>query len=77
MAYKVQQITWCDATSVSGWGSIEDRNTDMITVNTVGYVVKETKDYVVQSAADADNGTTMWTISIPKYWIKKRKTLKV
>lgn len=77
MAYKIQQITWCDATSVSGWGPIEDRNTDMITVNTVGYVVKETKDYIVLSAADADNGSTMWTISIPRYWIKKRKTLKV
>lgn len=77
MAYKIQQITWCDATSLNGWGPIEGRDTEMVTVNTVGYVVKETKDYIVLSAADSSLGTTMWTISIPRYWIKKRKTLKV
>lgn len=78
---KILQIDWIDSASEHGWLStseVENRPT-VAHCQTVGYLVKETKD-VVSIAQNRDMDGTHYPfgeiITIPKVAIKKKKILK-
>ena len=54
MQYKLYRIKWVDSTSSYGWMRIEDLKDYDLSVYGVGYLVKETSDYVIFSAQIAD-----------------------
>ena len=62
-------IKWRDANSYSGWWDIED--VKPLNAITTGYVVKETKEFIVIASTIAENGQVNGVISIPKIWIIK------
>lgn len=66
---KLRTIKWRDANSYSGWWDIEDIKP--LNVKSTGYVVKETKNYIVLAGSVAENGQINNAISIPKRWIIK------
>lgn len=77
-------IKWCDATSkFESWmtldESIEWANNENWTVDIVGWILKETKEYIL-IASKKSNETDMdvqygQVFKIPKTWIRERKEI--
>ena len=73
------EIEWSDAYEMeSGWHDLEDaEKITPLTVFSLGYVVKDTKEFIIISAdigrkGDSDCGRVQ---VIPKPWVKKIKLL--
>ena len=73
------EIEWIDAYEMeSGWHDLKDaENITPLTVFSLGYVVKDTKEFIIISAdigrkGDSDCGRVQ---VIPKPWVKKIKLL--
>jgi len=73
------EIEWIDAYEMeSGWHDLEDaEKITPLTVFSLGYVVKDTKEFIIISAdigrkGDSDCGRVQ---VIPKPWVKKIKLL--
>jgi len=76
MAHKILYLEWGDACGQSGWLNADDVQPPM-SVSSIGHLVKETKEYVSLSPGLTQDGQFMGYITIPKGWIRKRKTVKV
>lgn len=87
---KLFYIKWCDATSkFESWmtldESIEWADNENWTVDIVGWVLKETKEYILiaskkgQDPADGDEWVTQYgqVFKIPKTWIRERQEIKL
>ena len=67
-------ITWCDATSFDEWYSdVEDLKP--VKCQTVGYVLKETENYVAIASTKAFDGEYTMIMVIPKGMIEKRVSI--
>lgn len=80
---KTIKVQWMDASSIAGWRTL-DSLPKLSLVNTIGFLSKETKEYIVvcatHSPADADadkDDIDLYgdCIAIPKAWIKSRKAI--
>jgi hypothetical protein len=83
MKHKLIYIRWCDACSdTTGWKNLEDAiewaNGVRWLVETTGWVIKETKEYILLAQQRGDwtleNPTYQYAnfMKIPKTWIKLR-----
>ena len=75
---KIQEIEWFDAQSSLHAMTIEEIKEELkpLLSRTIGYLVHETKDYVVMGFLDFGNGLIKHHQVIPKGMIVKRRTLK-
>lgn len=75
--FKVVKLVWEDAVAYGEWKSHTDLPDKMNTCSTIGYLVKETKDfYYVSSTVSLDDEIPDTvhinaTMCIPKRWVKK------
>lgn len=75
--FKVVKLVWEDAVAYGEWKSHDDLPDKLNTCSTIGYLVKETKDfYFVSSTVSLDDELPDTihinaTMGIPKKWVKK------
>jgi hypothetical protein len=74
-AMKVVYVEWIDAVADSGWDAF-DKAEPVHYCRTIGYLVKETNDGLCIASTVSDKECNA-RITIPKAWIKKRKTVAV
>lgn len=85
---KLVYIEWADATSpAEGWfsdyGAIEWAETQSYWVESFGFLLKETKEYILLASNRSvtkllEEETQYSSIhKIPKTWIRKRKEIKI
>lgn len=72
---KIVYCEWVDAVSEAGWET-NDKCGEIHTCQAIGFVIKETKDFLCLATNIAGNENSC-RISIPKAWIKNRKVVKV
>ena len=74
--YNLYKIDWIDACSNSSWVSIDLMNEpEHHHVSSIGWLVKENKDYYVLAQNLSSNGNCADRIQIPKKWIRKVKRI--
>ncbi len=75
---KMVEVTWIDASCLQGWRS--DSNIDSFdgipVVTSIGFLQKETKEFINLTSHDADTGDRADIMSIPRSSIKKIRRLK-
>lgn len=77
--FKAIYVEWKDACASSGWKEINTADVDPILIKSIGWLVKETKEYLtITHGHDTEpphliNGF----MTIPKAWIQKRKYIKI
>ncbi len=74
---KLEFVTWIDSRMTSGWAEIEDRESTIWPIKSVGWVVKETDELIhlvphIGTNPDQGCGDMM----IPKIAITRRIVLK-
>ena len=69
---KAIYLEWDDSQNIQGW--MEEKDLSEPTLNrTIGWLVKETKDWVfISSSADLDGPTWIDPLAIPKVVIRRR-----
>jgi hypothetical protein len=72
--YPVVHIVWDDACSDSGWQSAKEVKWEAQLVYTTGYLISESKDYVLIGHTYSGDDFVGW-FQIPKRMIVSRKTL--
>jgi len=72
MKKKIARVKWLDANSKYGWRD-DDEEWELFTIDSVGYVVKETKDFIVLTTSVSQNDHYMDPITIPKKMIVSRR----
>jgi hypothetical protein len=87
MKYQIIYIEWCDAIDAGmGWQTIKSAKkwakTDEWIIRQVGWIIKETKKYIVICAKYNPQGENYhdeigYCTKIPKTWIIKRKIVKL
>jgi len=77
LEYSLEIVRWLDSEAPLGW-SARKRGTEALTeVLSVGWIVVETKQYIVMSAHRDDmNENDHSPMTIPKLAITKRKKIK-
>lgn len=76
MGAKATYFQWVDACGSSGWYNPEDCKGPMH-VESIGFVVKEDKESITIAPGRTADGQYMGYVTVPKGWIKKRKTIRV
>lgn len=80
--YPLVYLEWADAISDTGWMKEETLfewgKTDDWIVKNVGWLLKETKEYILLTSKYSEI-TKEWGLmhKIPTTWIKKKKLLKI
>lgn len=70
----VYMVEWIDSESDHGWGKIKDSEISTALCITIGFLVKENKDFIMMSHSwDKENDSINGTIQIPKVAIKKKR----
>ena len=72
---KMVEIEWDDSASPSHWQEPNATSKPM-KCRTAGYLLRETRTYVVVASTVARDGGTMAPLAIPKGCITKRRRLK-
>lgn len=70
-------IEWLDSHGGEGWVRSEDIDEPKLLIKTIGWLVKEHKDYVILSTSKNEWNSVISQLAIPKVAIVKRKALKV
>lgn len=70
---KLMYVEWVDAVADVGW-DYEVEATKISLIQSVGWLVRETKDEIVL-AADYSEGDTNRRMAIPKSWVRNKKPL--
>lgn len=79
MRYKKVLIEWVDSSSIRGWrhdSEMTDSFAEPAKIQSIGYLLKDTKDFVTITTSVSENGGIMDPLSIPKVAITKRKTFR-
>ncbi len=74
---KFQIIEWIDARASCGWSvyqTSDDYGVDVVT--SAGWLIRDTKEYITLAGSISEKESNN-AMSIPKGWIKKRKTIKI
>ena len=79
---KLVYLEWGDAISNTGWMSKEDAlewgEEQHWLVKNVGWLLKETKDYILLAAKYSDGSGEYGLLhKIPKTWIKRREAISI
>ena len=77
--HQLYEISWRDASSASGWkklAAITDEDLCHYEVKTVGYLVRENKDYYLLAQSMSNYQNVDNRFQIPKKWITKVKKIK-
>ena len=78
---KIELVSWLDiASGESGWQPTEGYDLEPQPIETVGYVVKETKEYLVMCQSRYDNEKPEFIdnlVGIPKGCITMRSRMKM
>lgn len=77
MAAKAIYVEWDDACTSAGWFDPETEDMTPVNIKSLGFLIKETKDYITVSPGNAETGRSCSYLTIPKGWIKKRKYIKL
>lgn len=82
MKKKLIYIEWGDAISNTGWMPLDEAlkwgKDEHWLVKNVGWLLKETKDYILLAAKYSDGSSEYGLLhKIPKTWIKKKIELKL
>ncbi len=84
MKFKLVKLGWLDAIESSGWYTLEEAlkwgETDNMLIHEVGWILKETKEYILFACRWSENGSDKdisygSILKIPKPWIKYRTKL--
>jgi len=75
MKYKLYWVKWVDATMSSGWMPAKDYEVVPNYIESVGWVIKETKDYICLALSWSTLNQIADVMEIPKRWIKGKKRL--
>lgn len=73
---RVVYIEWVDATATVGWDKFDRKDATVDDVRSIGFLVKETNDFVSLAAAVSGPECNA-LINIPKKWIKKRRNISI
>lgn len=70
------EVRWLDAHAYGGWSSMKEyRSYGLTAVESIGYLVKNTKDEVQLVQSRSPRGNIADAISIPKKWLISAKYL--
>ena len=73
-------VTWCDAFSMAEWLSLEEVFEEAEKkgweVTEVGWLLRETKEYIVIASQLQTGGSFGNITKVPKTWIRERVVLK-
>lgn len=74
---RIEEISWIDAVGADGWVTSDElEKTTLSPMTTVGYVFKETKDFILLTMTwDAEYDNYGAFMCIPKSTIVKRRKL--
>ena len=71
--FKLYRVDWIDASSESGWKKLDNIDTSHIYIHTVGWLIKETKDYLFLAQNLSSSYSYNDIMMIPKGWkVRKR-----
>ena len=73
--YNLYRIDWTDAHSNGGWTLPKDVDIKPVKVHSVGWLIKDTKDYFVLAQNMSSSGNSADRIHIPKKWIHKKRKI--
>lgn len=72
-------IDWIDSSTIRGWQHADDKPVgyyEPTKIQSVGYLVEDTKDFVTLTTSLSENGGIIDPLSIPKVAIIKKRVLK-
>lgn len=71
-------IEWYDAESNDDWRDISDIVAELPLIQTIGFLIKESKDCVaIAQNIDKKNDNASMSMIIPKAWVKRIRKLSV
>ena len=70
----IQYVQWADATAVGSWVSEDDETVTVDICETIGYLVKETNDFISIAATRSEDKFNA-IMNIPKPWIIRKEEL--
>jgi hypothetical protein len=73
---KIVYLKWVDSTSWEGWKNLPLTDSKMCEIETIGYVIKETKKKIVIAHSISNANHTNGILSIPKGALLKRRNIK-
>lgn len=74
---KAVYIEWLDSHGGEGWIRKEDIDEPKLKIKSVGWLVKEHKDYVILTTSYNDWNSVISQLAIPKIAIVKRRNLTI
>lgn len=72
-------VEWTDSSAIRGWQygrDLTDEYTEPSKICSVGFLIKNTKDFITLSTSVSCNGNVMDPLTIPKVAIIKMKGIK-
>mgnify|MGYP001619619055 CR=1 FL=1 len=75
MRFDLVEVIWNDATTLDGW-SDKDESLVPCLVTSVGFLVQQTKDYIVLAQDLAHDGERCGRGQIPRGMVKRIKVLR-
>lgn len=81
MKKHITYIRWCDATSsLQTWFKVDEAiewaKNENWEVENVGWILEETKEWILLASKVSSEGQVGQLFKIPKTWIRERKKLK-
>jgi hypothetical protein len=76
MSHKIMYIKWVDSTSWNTWKELPIDDTELVTIETIGFVIEKHKNRIVlaHSVSDAEHCTGI--IAIPMACIIEKRMIK-
>lgn len=73
-------VEWIDSAALRGWqhgSTLTESETDLCKIVSIGFLIRESKDYITISTSVSSGGSTMDPLTIPKVAIKKLRRIKL
>lgn len=74
MKNNMEYILWIDSSSTSGWVFVENMDYSLVTVESIGWVIKEDSDSVTIASHRTGHGEVHSPMTIPKINIVSRES---
>ena len=76
MKRRLVRVEWCDPFSHDGWCELDQLQTGVLWIESVGYEVLRTKEVIVLALnVDVENGKVSCATVIPLVCVRSRKVL--
>jgi len=73
---KIMYIKWVNSTSWHTWRSLPLENTDLVVIETVGYLIEKHKEKIVVAHSVSDSDSAVGIIAIPTACIIDKKIIE-